>query len=213
MKVINTEQKRTLRNYALALVLCVVAVVAANMLFKRADPVAQFLGERIEKEDVLGLFQAKAQLATTEVSIRRMGIYDSETRITTINPANWKVGRRACIMPVDITVKYGIDMRKMTVKDISTDTAGIVTIRLPQPEVIDYHVVMSTDRRELVTMSGWLRDEVGEQTIQTIKNKVVEEVLSDTVLFNTLRGEIQSNTRAIFSSMLQQMRLKPVFLN
>lgn len=211
--MINKEQKRTICNYALALVLCVVAVVAANWLFKRVDPVAQFMGESVGKEDVLGLFQAKAQLATTEVSIRRMGIYDSETKITTINPANWKVGRRACIMPVDITIKYGIDMQKMSVKDISTDTAGIVTIRLPQPEVIDYHVVMSTDRRELVTMSGWLRDEVGEQTIQTIKNKVVEEVLSDTVLFNTLRGEIQSNTRAIFSSMLQQMCLKPVFLN
>ena len=62
-------------------------------------------------------------------------------------------------------------------------------------------------------MSGWLRDEVGEQTMQAIKNKVVTELLADTTLFNTLRTEIQSNTRSIFSSMLQQMNLKPVFTN
>ena len=72
---------------------------------------------------------------------------------------------------------------------------------------------MRTDRHELVTMSGWLRDEVGEQTMQAIKNKVVSEVLADTTLFASLRTEIQSNTRSIFGSMLQQMNLKPVFTN
>lgn len=213
MKVINTEQKRTLRNYALALVLCVVAVVAANWLFPAADPVQQVTEESLGEDDVLALFQAKAQLATTEVSLRRMGIYDSETRLATINPANWKIGRRACIVPVDITIKYGIDMRKLTASDVIIDSTKAVKIRLPKPEVIDYNVVMATNRSELVTMSGWLRDEVGEQTIQTVKNKVVKEVLADETLFNALRDEIQGSTRSIFTSMLQQMGLKPVFLN
>ena len=211
--MINTEQKRTLRNYALALVLCVVAVVAANWLFPAADPVQQVTEESLGEDDVLALFQAKAQLATTEVSLRRMGIYDSETRLATINPANWKIGRRACIVPVDITIKYGIDMRKLTASDVIIDSTKAVKIRLPKPEVIDYNVVMATNRSELVTMSGWLRDEVGEQTIQTVKNKVVKEVLADETLFNALRDEIQGSTRSIFTSMLQQMGLKPVFLN
>ncbi|MBR1415272.1 MAG: DUF4230 domain-containing protein [Prevotella sp.] len=211
--MINTEQKRTFGNYALALVLCVVAVVAANWLFPTADPVQQATEERLGEDDVLALFQTKAQLATTEVSLRRMGIYDSETRLATINPANWKIGRRACIVPVDITIKYGIDMRKLTASDVTIDSTKAVKIRLPKPEVIDYNVVMATNRSELVTMSGWLRDEVGEQTIQTVKNKVVKEVLADETLFNALRDEIQGNTRSIFTSMLQQMGLKPVFLN
>lgn len=192
----------------MALVLCAVAVVAANILFKSADPVEELLQKKTDKQEILGLFQSRAQLATTEVKLRRMGIYDSETSLATINPANWKLGRRACIMPVDITIKYGIDMQKMKISDIILDTANIVTIRLPEPEIIDRHVEMRTDRRELVTMSGWLRDEVGEQTIQTIKNKVVEQVLADTTLLNTLRSEILANTRTLFRSMLLQMGLE-----
>lgn len=208
----DTQQKRTIRNYVLALVGCVVVVVAAYLLFPSVDPVEEVLQKQPDKEEVLGLFQSKAQLATTEVTLRRMGIYDSETRLATINPANWRLGRRACIMPVDMTIKYGIDMRKLTGADIVIDTSNVVKVRLPEPEVIDYHVEMRTDRREVVTMSGWLRDEVGEQTMQTIKNKVVEEVMADSILFNSLRGEITGNTRSIFRSMLQQMGLKPVFL-
>ena len=210
---LNAQQKRTIAGYVGGLILCVAVVVAATLLFKSADPVEQFMEEKASKADVVGLFQSKAQLATTEVTIRRMGIYDSETRLATINPAQWKLGRRACIMPVDMTIKYGIDMRKLTAADVKIDSTRTVSIRLPEPELIDYHVEMRTDRREVVTMSGWLRDEVGEQTMQTIKNKVVAEVLADSVLFNTLRGEIITNTRAIFSSMLMQMKLKPVFVN
>ena len=115
-------------------------------------------------------------------------------------------------MPVDITIKYGIDMRRMTESDILLDTASVVRIRLPRPEVIDYSVDLRTDRREVVTMSGWLRDDVGEQTMQTIKNKVVAEVLADSTLFSTLSSEIESNTRSLFRSMLLQMGLKPQFI-
>ena len=168
--------------------------------------------ETPDKSDVLGVFQSRAQVATSEVQLRRMGIYDSETRISTINPSNWKIGRRACIMPVDITIKYGIDMRKLKAEDIAMDTTGVVRVKLPEPELIDYHVDLRTDRREVVTMSGWLRDEVGEQTIQSIKNKVVSEVLADSTLFATLSGEIVGNTHALFRSMLMQMGLKPEFI-
>ncbi len=210
----NNENKKAIRNCALALLLCVVAFVAANLLFKRSDPVQQFFDEQKtpDKKEILGLFQSKAQVATTEVQLRRMGIYDSETHLATINPSRWKLGRRACIMPVDITIKYGIDMRKMTDGDITLDTANVVVIKLPRPEVIDHHVDMRTDRREVVTMSGWLRDEVGEQTMQTIKNMVVNEVMADSALFSTLSAEIESNTRSLFRSLLMQMGLKPQFI-
>lgn len=211
--LLNRQQWLTMAGYAGALILCVAAVVAATLLFRSADPVEQALKEQVAKADIIGLFQGKAQLATTEVAVRRMGIYDSDTRLATINPAQWRLGRRACIMPVDITIKYGIDMRKLKDSDVVTDSTNTVRIRLPEPEVIDYNVEMRTDRTEVVTMSGWLRDEVGEQTMQTIKNKVVSEVLADTVLFGSLRTEVMSNTKAVFTSMLQQMNLNPIFTN
>lgn len=203
--------KRRLCNYALALAACVVAVVAANVLFDKPDPAAQFLERKShDKQEIIGLFKSRAQMATTEVKLRRMGIYDSETNFATINPASWKLGRRACIMPVDITIKYGIDMSKLHEGDIRLDSST-VRIRLPKPEVIDYDVVQRTDRREVVTMSGWLRDEVGEQTMQAIKNKVVAQVLADSTLFNSLSTEVRNNTQSLFRSMLLQMGLKSVF--
>lgn len=212
----NIQQKRTIRNYALALGLCVVVVVAANLLFSKTDPVEQFLAAQQQgapdTKEILGLFQSKSQVATTEVSLRRMGIYDSDTRIATMNPSHWKLGRRACIMPVEMTIKYGIDMNKMTEDDILIDSTKVVKIRLPRPEIIDYHVDQRTNRRDLVTMSGWLRDEVGEQTIQTIKNMVVSEVLADSTLFASLSSDIESNTRTLFRSMLIEMGLKPEFI-
>ena len=53
-----------------------------------------------EKSEILGVLQAQSQIATTEVTIRKMGIYDSETQLTSLNPTKWKLGKRLCVIPV-----------------------------------------------------------------------------------------------------------------
>ena len=201
--------------YALALGLCVALVVAANWLFNRPDPAEDYLSKKaIDKSEVLGLFQTKAQLATTEVKLRRLGIYDSNTQMATMNPANWRLGRRSCILPVDITIKYGIDLTKMQEADVKmSDSTTVVHIRLPKAELIDYAMDQRVSRTEVVTMSGGFRSSVGEQTLQTIRNKVLNEVLADTTLFRQLENQINSNTRTVFAAMLRQMGLQPMFVN
>ncbi len=209
-----SEQKRTLLRYALALVLCVAAVVAANLLFKSPSAEELLAQHRKGKSEILGMFQTRAQIATTEVKLKRLGIYQSDTDFGTLNPAKWKLGSRTCIVPVEITIKYGIDMRKMQDSDIELDSVGSgVKIRLPHPEIIDYSFDLRTNRDDVIAVNSFTREVVGDKTIQAVKMKVVDEVLADSTLFQKLAVEIDNNTRLVFRSMLKGIGLEPQFVN
>ena len=206
-------EKKQLRHYALVAVALVAAVIIATLLFPKADA-GELLGQRqTSRSDILGIFQSRAQIATTQVEIRRMGIYDSENEQLTLNPSTWKLGRRACVVPVDISIKFGIDLRKMQESDIELDSTNIVRIRLPKPEIIDYSTEQRTNRRDIITISTLARSEVGEQTIQSIKNRITQEVIADSTLFRDLSIEIDNNTKSVFRSMLRGMGLQPEFIN
>lgn len=209
---LDTQQKKTIVGYALAFVLCVVGFVVVNKLFSKPTAEQQLAELRKSKSEILGVFQGRAQIATTEVELRRIGVYDSDTEFSSLDPSKWKLGKRTCIVPVDMTIKYGIDLRKMTESDITLDSAGVVSIRLPKPEIIEHHFDLRTNRDDIVAISTLTRAEVGEQTVQQVKMKVVEEVLADTTLFAKLSVEIENNTRAVFRSMLKGMGLEAQFI-
>ncbi len=195
------------------LLLCVVVVVLANLLFKKPTAEELLAQRKAGKSEILGLFQSRAQIATTEVKLKRLGVYQSETDFGTLNPAKWKLGTRTCIVPVELTIKYGIDLRKMDDSDIQLDSVGNgVKIRLPRPEIIEHSFDLRTDKSEIIRVNTLTRDPVGDQTIQKVKMKVVEEVLADTTLFKKLSVEIDNNTRTVFRSMLRGMGLEPQFV-
>lgn len=210
---LDTQQKKTILGYALALVLCVAGFVVANVLFRKATAEEQLAQLQRTRSEILGVLQGQAQIATTQVELRRIGIYDSDTEFSSLDPSKWKLGKRTCVVPVDITIKYGIDLRKMHEGDIMIDSAGVVRIRLPRPEIIEHHFDLRTNRDDIVAISTLTRAEVGEQTVQKVKMKVVEEVLADTTLFHKLSAEIDNNTRMLFRSMLRSMGLEPQFIN
>lgn len=207
------QNHKTIVGYVLAIVLCVAGFVVANLLFSKPTAEQQLAELRKSKTEILGVFQGRAQIATTEVELRRIGIYDSDTEFSSLDPSKWKLGKRTCIVPVDLTIKYGIDLRKMTESDITLDSAGVVSIRLPKPEIIEHHFDLRTNRDDIITISTLTRAEVGEQTIQQVKMKVVEEVLADTTLFAKLSVDIENNTRTVFRSMLRGMGLEAQFVN
>ena len=201
------------KRYALTAVIIVVAIVSANFLFPKTDAVMKVLATPANRTDILGMMQGKAQIASTQVELRRMGIYDSDTKIVSLNPTNWRLGRRTCVVPVDMTIKYGIDLRQMKESDIELDTGNVVRIRLPKATIIDYSTEQRTNHRDIITISTLARSEVGEQTIQAIKNRVSQEVLADTTIFRDLAVEIEGNTKAVFRSMLSSMGLRAEFVD
>ena len=165
-----------------------------------------------EKSELLGVLQAQSQIATTEVTIRKMGIYDSETQLTSLNPTKWKLGKRLCVIPVDVTIRYGIDLNELKESDLQFIGNDSLQIRLPKPKIIDKSYNPVTNQDEIVTLSTGLRDKVGETTIQQIKAMAFDEVVSqDQDLQTQLANELTHNTEAVFTSLLNAIGLHPVF--
>lgn len=177
---------------------------------------AKKLEEKVlpEKSEILGVLQAQSQIATTEVTIRKMGIYDSETQITSLNPAKWKLGKRLCVIPVDVTIRYGIDLDEMTESDLTFIGKDSIQVRLPKPKIIDKSYDPVTNQQEIVTLSTGLRDKVGETTIQQIKAMAFEDVVEeDKDLQAQLAEELTHNTESVFTSLLEAIGLHPVFVD
>ena len=167
-----------------------------------------------EKSELLGVLQAQSQIATTEVTIRKMGIYDSETQLATLNPTKWKLGKRLCVIPVDVTIRYGIDLNELKESDLQFIGNDSLQIRLPKPKIIDKSYNPVTNQDEIVTLSTGLRDKVGETTIQQIKAMAFDEVVSqDQDLQTQLANELTHNTEAVFTSLLNAIGLHPVFVH
>jgi hypothetical protein len=166
-----------------------------------------------DKNEILGILQAQSQIATTEVTIRKMGVYDSETQISSLNPSKWKLGKRLAVIPVDVTIRYGIDLNELKESDITFIGKDSVQIRLPEPKIIDKSFNPITNPNEIVTLSTGLRDKVGETTIQQIKNMAFEDVINqEKELQKQLSEELTHNTETVFTSLLTAIGLHPVFV-
>ncbi len=165
-----------------------------------------------DKNEILGMLQEQSQIASTEVTIRKMGIYDSETHIATLNPSKWKLGKRLCVIPVDVTIHYGIDLNELKETDLQFISDDTLQIRLPQPKIIDKSFKPATNQDEIVTLSTGLRDKVGETTIQQIKTMAFEDVISqEKELQAQLADELTRNTETVFTSLLNTLGIHPVF--
>lgn len=166
-----------------------------------------------DKGELIGMLQEQSQIASTEVTIRKMGVYDSETKITSLNPTKWKLGKRLCVIPVDVTIRYGIDLNELKETDLQFIGNDTLQIRLPKPKIIDKSYNPVTNPDEIVTLSTGLRDKVGETTIQQIKTMAFEEVVNqDKDLQAQLADELTHNTEAVFTSLLNAIGLHPVFV-
>lgn len=188
-----------------------VAVLVAALLWPMKKPEGKKLPQTSE---ILGVLQAQSQIATTEVTIRKMGVYDSETQIASLNPAKWKLGKRLAVIPVDVTIRYGIDLNEMKENDITFVGEDSVQIRLPKPKIIDKSYNPVSNQDEIITLSTGLRDKVGETTIQQIKKMAFEEVVDQDERFRQqLADELTHNTEAVFTSLLNAIGLQVVFIH
>ena len=188
-----------------------VAVLVAVIVWPVKRPEEKKLPE---KSEILGMMQEQSQIATTEVTIRKMAIYDSDTQIASLNPAKWKLGKRVCVVPVDVTIRYGIDLTELKESDLQFVGEDTLEIRLPKAKIIDKSFNPVTNQNEIVTLSTGLRDEVGEATIQKIKNMAFDEVVKHDLDFQKqLSAELTHNTEAVFTSLLEAVGLHPVFVH
>ena len=192
------------------ILLAVSVAVLAAVIFWPEKQVEKMMPE---KSEIIGMLQAQSQIASTEVTIRKMGVYDSETKITSLNPTKWKLGKRLCVIPVDVTIRYGIDLNELKESDLQFISNDTLQIRLPEAKIIDKSYNPVTNPEEIVTLATGLRDKVGETTIQQIKTMAFEEVVNQEKDLQTqLSTELTHNTEAVFTSLLNAIGIHPVFV-
>lgn len=201
--------------YGIVAVVCVVAMIYSFFMFTPSPGKVLAAKQEVSESQILGVLQSQAQIASTEVVIRKMGIYDSDKDVVSFDPKTWKIGHRLCVVPVDIRIKYGINLNAMSVDDIKRIDSTTVSIKLPEPTVIDKSFDPKTDRKEIVTLATGARDNIGEETIQKVKSMAFDDVVNkkESELYSKLSVNIDKNTKEVFRSLLKGMGLNVVFEN
>lgn len=160
------------------------------------------------RTEILNVVRGCADIVTTEVKVRKMAIYDtskSEKKLDITNPNTWKIGDRVCIIPVDVTIKYGYDLTEMSIDNIKiSDDSTAVALFLPEPKVIDSGYDAIIDNESIVSFSTGLRDEVGHEVQEEVRRKAYEAVLKEN-LISEVKPEIEKNARILFQNILKSL--------
>ena len=161
---------------------------------------------------ILSSIKQKADLVTTEVRVRKLAIYDSSKheKFELKDPRTWKYGERKCIVPVDVTIKYGYDLRDLTMDDVKlTDDSTAVVILLPEPKVIDSGYEAKVDEKAIVRMSSGLRDKISHEEVDQLMERAYQEVMKED--FSELVGkDIENNAKVVFASIVKSVGMKNV---
>ena len=188
--------KRTI--IILTAVICVLAIIGIGWLLNRGSGVQQ-----PTPATILSTIKQEADLVATEVTIRKIAYYDSSLHehVSITDPSTWKYGDRKCIVPVEIKIKYGYDLREMTLENVKVnDSLHIIEVTLPEAKIIDSGYDSNVDYDQVVCISTGLRDEVGHETIEKIRTQAYEAVMKED--FQELVGhEIRNNAQTLLNSL------------
>ena len=182
----------------LTAVICVLAIIGIGWFLNKGSGVQQ-----PTPATILSTIKQEADLVVTEVTIRKIAYYDSSLHehVSITDPSTWKYGDRKCIVPVEIKIKYGYDLREMTLKNVKVnDSLHIIEVTLPEAKIIDSGYDSNVDYDKVVCISTGLRDDVGHETIEKIRTQAYEAVMKED--FQELVGhEIRNNAQTLLNSL------------
>ena len=161
---------------------------------------------------ILSDIKQKADLVTTEVRVRKLAIYDSSKheKFELRDPRTWKYGERKCIVPVEVSIKYGYDLRDLTIDDVKlTDDSTAVVILLPEPKVIDAGYEAKVDDNDVVRMASGLRDKISHEEVEELMERTYKEVMKEdfTELMNK---DLEHNAKTLFASIVKSAGMRNV---
>lgn len=161
---------------------------------------------------ILTQIKQKADLVTTEVKVRKLAIYDSSKheKFELKDPRTWKYGERKCIVPVDVTIKYGYDLRDLTTDDVKlTDDSTAIVILLPEPKVIDSGYEAKVEEGAIVRMSSGMRDKISHEEVDRLMEMTYQAVMKED--FSEMVGkDIENNAKVVFESIVKGVGMKNV---
>lgn len=168
----------------------------------------------VDGQTVLTAFQQEADLAVTELTVRKIAYYDSSVtdHVVLTDPSTWRVGDRRCIVPVEVRIRYGYDLRQLTLESIRIDDEHkAVIVHLPEPKIIDSGYDRDVNYDEVVSIATGLRDPIGHETIETIRHEAYQAVMQQD--FEELVGkEIRYNTELLLTGMVRSMGFEQLII-
>lgn len=156
---------------------------------------------------ILSQLQQSADIVTTDVRIRKIAVYDSSKseHFSWTSPSTWKYGERMCIIPIEVHIKYGYDLRDLTIEDIKlTDDSTAVIIHLPEAKIIDAGYNAEIDRSSVTSISTGLRTKIGHELEEEIRRKGYEAVLKED-LTEAVGKDVERNTKALFETIIKNL--------
>lgn len=159
------------------------------------------------KEQVLGEIKTSGDLVTTELKIRKIALYDTSKseKFSITDIRTWKYGDRKCIVPLEISIKYGYDINDITADDIIIDDdSSAIVVKLPKPKIIDSSYNTYIDEKSVVSMSTGMRSPIGHAEIEEIRKKAYDSVMKQD-LTGVVGDEVEKNATSLLESMLRGM--------
>lgn len=167
-----------------------------------------------DAETVAAALRQEADLVTTEVRIRKIAYYDSSQHehFQLTDPSTWRVGDRRCIVPVEVWIRYGYDLRQLTLENLRIDNdRQAVVVNLPEAKVIDSGYNHDIDENEIVSIATGLRDPIGHETIEAIRHEAYETVMRQD--FQELVGrEVRYNAEAVLGTVVRSLGFKELII-
>lgn len=205
-----TQARRWNTRMRLAVIAACAVVLAASyatMVLRAPSPDKSVDSATPDATEVVSALKRQSRLSTTEVRLTKLGIYDSEKSDEPISfwkPSTIKIGRRACVVPVHITLHYGIDLAALSPADIQAQGTR-VSVTLPKPGIISAERTSETPRNQVFSLTSGLRSAIGHKEINHIKDMAYQSVVDDRQLHQELSAEVKRNTVIVFSSLLRNM--------
>lgn len=162
--------------------------------------------------EILSRLQKSADLVTTEVKIRKVAIYDSSKseKFAWKDPSTWKYGDKKCVIPVEVTIKYGYDLSELTNDKIKlTDDSTAVIVILPKPKIIDAGYNAKIDEGSIISISTGLRSKIGHELQEEIRRKGYESILKED-FSSVIDKDIENNAKTIYESLIKSLGWKNV---
>lgn len=164
------------------------------------------------RQQILSILKQNADLASTEVKIRKIIIYDSSKseQFVLSDPSTWKYGDQKCIIPIEVTIKYGYDIRDLKIDDIKLENdSTAVAVFLPNPKIIDAGYKTEIEEGSVTSISTGLRSKIGHELQEKIRKEGYESVLKED-LTSIIGQDIENNTRLLFENLIKSLGWKDV---
>ena len=109
------------------------------------------------------------------------------------------------MIPVEVTIKYGYDLRDLNIEDIKiADDSTAVAVFLPKPKIIDAGYNAKIDEGSITIISTGLRSKIGHEMQEEIRRKGYESVLKEDIS-SIVGSEVENNAKTLFESIIRSL--------